>query len=151
MGLNGFLTLLARTRAVIVGVPGEAVLAIATTVSGGTVEAAESRGVITSDGVRLHDWGRTLAGAVNPFRFSRVGRPRRPRMAEATRYYAQIKSGHGHLLEASSLIDAAITFAEAHAPMAEDDAVQVIVQAEDGGPQHCFVIHLDSGAVEACG
>jgi hypothetical protein len=35
--------------------------------------------------------------------------------------------------------------------MAEDDAVQVIVQAEDGGPQHCFVIHLDSGALSACG
>lgn len=71
-------------------------------------------------------------------------------MTDATRYYAHTTSGHGHLLEAASFEDAAITFAEAHAPMAEDDAVQVIVQAEDGGPQHCFVIHLDSGAVSAC-
>lgn len=71
-------------------------------------------------------------------------------MTELNRYYAHTSSGHGHLLKASSFEDAAITFAEAHAPMAEDDAVQVIVQAEDGGPQHCFVIHLDSGAFEAC-
>jgi non-heme chloroperoxidase len=54
MGLNGFLTLPARTRAVTAGVLGGAVLAIATTVSGGMVEAAESRSFITSDGARLH-------------------------------------------------------------------------------------------------
>jgi len=37
-----------------VGVLGGAVLAIATTASGGAVEAAESRHLITSDGARLH-------------------------------------------------------------------------------------------------
>lgn len=37
-----------------VGVMGGAVLASATAVSGGTVEAAHSRGFITSDGARLH-------------------------------------------------------------------------------------------------
>ncbi len=68
----------------------------------------------------------------------------------AARYYAHTDAGHGHLLEASSFEDAAISFAEAHAPLAEDDAVRVIVQAEDGGPEHCFVIHLDNGSVEAC-
>ena len=72
-------------------------------------------------------------------------------MAETARYYAHAASGHGHLVEASSFEDAAFAFAEAHAPMAEDDAVQVIVQAEDGGPEHCFMIHLDDGSVEPCG
>lgn len=72
-------------------------------------------------------------------------------MTDTARYYAHIASGHAHLLEATSFVDAAVTFAETHAPMAEDDAVQVIVQAADGGPEHCFVIHLDSGAVSACG
>lgn len=72
-------------------------------------------------------------------------------MTDALRYYAHTDSGHGHLLEASSYEDAAICFAEAHAPMADDDAVRVVVQATDGGPEHCFVIHLHSGTVEACG
>ncbi|AQR62748.1 hypothetical protein BZG35_14635 [Brevundimonas sp. LM2] len=72
-------------------------------------------------------------------------------MTDALRYYAHTDSGHGHLLEASSYEDAALSFAEAHAPMADDDAVRVVVQAADGGPEHCFVIHLHSGAVEACG
>ncbi|WP_298162746.1 alpha/beta hydrolase [Brevundimonas sp.] len=53
MGRNGFLTLPAWTRAAMVGVLGGAVIASATTVSGGTVEA-ESRSFITSDGARLH-------------------------------------------------------------------------------------------------
>ncbi|WP_425988626.1 alpha/beta fold hydrolase [Brevundimonas sp. TWP2-3-2] len=53
MGRNGFLTLPAWTRAAMVGVLGGAVLASATAVSGGTVEA-ESRSFITSDGARLH-------------------------------------------------------------------------------------------------
>lgn len=53
MGRNGSLTLPAWARAAMAGVMGGAVLASATTVSGGTVEA-ESRSFITSDGARLH-------------------------------------------------------------------------------------------------
>ncbi len=71
-------------------------------------------------------------------------------MPQAARYLAHTDAGHCHLLEARSFEDAAISFAEAHAPMAEDDALRVIVQSEDGGAEHCFVIHLDSGSVEAC-
>ena len=71
-------------------------------------------------------------------------------MTAAARYYAHTATGHSHLLEASSFEDAALCFAEAHAPLAEEDAVQVIIRAEDGGPEHCYVIHLDSGTVEAC-
>jgi hypothetical protein len=67
------------------------------------------------------------------------------------RYYAHTDAGHGHLLVAASFEDAALAFAEAHAPMADDDAIRVIVQHEDGGPEHCFVIHLDDGEVEPCG
>ncbi|QTN19294.1 alpha/beta hydrolase [Brevundimonas sp. AJA228-03] len=54
MGRNGLTTLPAWTRAAMVGVMGVTVLASATTVSGGTVAAAESRSFITSDGARLH-------------------------------------------------------------------------------------------------
>lgn len=54
MGRNGSQTLPAWTRAAMVGVLGGAVLAFATTASGGAVEAAESRHLITSDGARLH-------------------------------------------------------------------------------------------------
>lgn len=53
MGRNGLLTLPAWARAALAGVMGGAVLASATAVSGGTVEA-ESRSFITSDGARLH-------------------------------------------------------------------------------------------------
>ena len=71
-------------------------------------------------------------------------------MPEVARYVAHTESGHCHILEARSFEDAALTFAEAHSPWAEDDALRVIVQAEDGGPEHCFLIHLDTEAVEAC-
>ena len=71
-------------------------------------------------------------------------------MPQAARYVAHTESGHCHILEASSFEDAALTFAEAHAPWAEDDALRVMVQAEDGGPEHCFLIHLHTEAVEAC-
>ncbi|MBU1348013.1 MAG: hypothetical protein KKA16_13820 [Alphaproteobacteria bacterium] len=71
-------------------------------------------------------------------------------MPQAARYLAHTDAGHCHILEARSFEDAAMSFAEAHAPMAEDDALRVIVQSEDGGPEHCFVIHLDSETVEAC-
>jgi microsomal epoxide hydrolase len=54
MGRNGFLTLPTWTRAAMAGVMGGTVLALATTASGGAVEAAESRSFITSDGARLH-------------------------------------------------------------------------------------------------
>ena len=71
-------------------------------------------------------------------------------MPQAARYVAHTESGHCHILEARSFEDAALHFAEAHAPWAEDDELRVMVQAEDGGPEHCFVIHLDIEAVEAC-
>jgi non-heme chloroperoxidase len=54
MGRNGSQTLPAWTRAAMVGVLGGTVLAFATTASGGVVEAAQSRRLITSDGARLH-------------------------------------------------------------------------------------------------
>jgi len=71
-------------------------------------------------------------------------------MPQAARYVAHTESGHCHILEARSFEDAALTFAEVHSPWAEDDALRVIVQAEDGGPEHCFLIHLAAEAVEAC-
>ena len=67
-------------------------------------------------------------------------------MPQAARYLAHTDAGHCHLLEARSFHDAAISFAEAHAPMVLDDAVRVIVQAEDGGPEHCYVIHLEAAS-----
>ena len=32
----------------------------------------------------------------------------------------------------------------------QGDELRVIVQSEDGGPEHCFVVHLHAEAVEAC-
>ena len=60
-------------------------------------------------------------------------------MPQAARYVAHTDSGHCHILEARSFEDAALAFAESHAPW-----------AEDGGPEHCFVIHLNDETVEAC-
>lgn len=72
-------------------------------------------------------------------------------MAPSVRYVAHTDSGHCHIVEAASFEDAALAFAESHAPWAEDDALRVIVQSEDGGPEHCFVVHLHGETVEACG
>lgn len=71
-------------------------------------------------------------------------------MTLPTRYVAHTDSGHCHILEARSFEDAAITFAEAHAAWAADDELRVMVQSEDGGPEHCFVVHLHAEAIEAC-
>ncbi|CAN5238129.1 hypothetical protein BH10PSE2_BH10PSE2_00500 [soil metagenome] len=74
--------------------------------------------------------------------------------AKTTRYLAHAHGSgrRGHLVEARSFEDAALTFSEVHAVhVADEDAVRIIVQAEDGGPEHCFVVHLDDGGVEACG
>ncbi len=72
-------------------------------------------------------------------------------MPQAARYLAHTETGHCHIVEADSFEDAALHFAEAHTPWAEDDALRVIVQAEDGGPEHCFVVHLHADEVSACG
>ena len=71
-------------------------------------------------------------------------------MTQSARYVAHTGAGHCHLLEARSFEDAALSFAEAHLAWAEDDELRVTVQAEDGGPEHCFVVHLHSNAVQAC-
>ncbi len=71
-------------------------------------------------------------------------------MPQGARYVAHTDTGHCHILEASSFEDAALHFAEAHASAAEDDELRVIVQAEDGGPEHCFVVHLHSEMIEGC-
>lgn len=71
-------------------------------------------------------------------------------MPQAARYVAHTDAGHCHILEALSFEDAALHFAEAHASSAEDDEVRAIVQAEDGGPEHCFVVHLHAETVQGC-
>lgn len=69
-------------------------------------------------------------------------------MPQAARYVAHTETGHCHILEARSFEDAALHFAEAHAAWAEEDAVRVTVQSEDGGPEHCFVVHLHAETVQ---
>ncbi|MGV3580433.1 DUF5961 family protein [Brevundimonas sp.] len=71
-------------------------------------------------------------------------------MPQAARYVAHTETGHCHILEARSFEDAALHFAEAHAAWAQEDAVRVIVQSEDGGPEHCFVVHLHAETVQDC-
>jgi hypothetical protein len=72
--------------------------------------------------------------------------------APPTRYRAYASgSGHTHLVEATSFETAALAFTEDHAAMAADGEIRVIVQSEDGGPERCFIVHLDDGDVEACG
>lgn len=69
-----------------------------------------------------------------------------------TRYRAHASdSAHAHIVEATSFETAALAFTEDHAALAADGEVRVIVQSEDGGPEHCFVVHMDDGDVEACG
>jgi hypothetical protein len=59
-------------------------------------------------------------------------------------------SGHAHLVEATSFESAALAFTEGHAALADGGEIRVIVQSEDGGPEHCFIVHLGDGDVEAC-
>jgi hypothetical protein len=87
---------------------------------------------------------------VNPFRRSGVVALEAQPMNPTPRFLAHTRSGHGHVLPADSAAEAALAFAEAHAPWAEDDALQVIVQPEGGGPEHCFTVHLDDGEIEPC-
>jgi hypothetical protein len=69
----------------------------------------------------------------------------------SNRYRAHASgSGHSHLVEAASFETAALAFTEDHAAIAADGELRVIVQSEDGGPEHCFIVHLDDGAVQAC-
>jgi len=73
-------------------------------------------------------------------------------MTDTTRYYAHASgSGHGHVVEAASYEEAAMAFTERHPPeVGADDGVRIIVQAIDGGHEHCFVVHFDDGSVESC-
>lgn len=68
-----------------------------------------------------------------------------------SRYRAHASgSGHAHLVEATSFESAALAFTEDHAALVDDGEIRVIVQSEDGGPERCFIVHLDDGDVEAC-
>ena len=73
-------------------------------------------------------------------------------MPQTARYLAHAAgSGRSHLVEATSFETAALAFTEDFVPQVDDDdAIRVIVQAADGGPEHCFVVHLDDGAIEGC-
>jgi hypothetical protein len=64
-------------------------------------------------------------------------------------------AGHARLVEATSFETAALAFTEDHAAQllagTTDGEIRVIVQSEDGGPEHCFVVHLGDGDIKACG
>lgn len=71
-------------------------------------------------------------------------------MPAPAKFLAHTDSGRCHVFEACSFEDAALAFAEAHAPWAEYEPLRVLVQAEDGGPERCFIVHLHEETAEVC-
>lgn len=74
------------------------------------------------------------------------------RSKDSSGYFVHLRDdgpGRARLMaEADSFIDAAVKFAEtAHLPHGE---VSIVVSERETGRHCCFLIHTDSGQIEAC-
>lgn len=58
---------------------------------------------------------------------------------------------HARVVEEASFEAAAVAYVEDFAEVVENSAISVVVRELDGGCEHCFTIHLETGEAEPCG